>query len=66
MKRGLGMSEAECSEVFARWNKGVLDSFLIEITADILKYTDDDGKPLVTKIMDSAGQKVHIKSPNGL
>jgi 6-phosphogluconate dehydrogenase len=58
MKRGLGMREDEISEVFARWNKGVLDSFLIEITTDILKYNDDDGIPLVTKIMDSAGQKV--------
>jgi 6-phosphogluconate dehydrogenase len=58
MKRGLGLPEADISEVFTRWNKGVLDSFLIEITADILKYTDTDGKPLVTKIMDSAGQKV--------
>lgn len=58
MKRGLGMKEGEISEVFARWNKGVLDSFLIEITTDILKYNDDDGVPLVTKIMDSAGQKV--------
>jgi 6-phosphogluconate dehydrogenase len=58
MKRGLGMKEGEISEVFARWNKGVLDSFLIEITTDILKYNDDDGEPLVTKIMDSAGQKV--------
>jgi 6-phosphogluconate dehydrogenase len=58
MKRGLGMHEGEISEVFTRWNKGVLDSFLIEITADILKYNDEDGSPLVTKIMDAAGQKV--------
>jgi 6-phosphogluconate dehydrogenase len=57
MKRGLGMHESEISEVFARWNKGVLDSFLIEITTDILKYNDKDGVPLVTKIKDSAGQK---------
>ena len=63
MKRGLGMNEAECAEVFARWNKGVLNSFLIEITADILNYNDEDGKPLVTKIMDSAGQKVSTPSP---
>lgn len=65
MKRGLEMPESEISEVFTRWNKGVLDSFLVEITADILKYTDTDGKPLVTKIMDSAGQKVsppHLRS----
>jgi len=64
MKRGLGMAEADISEVFTRWNKGVLDSFLIEITADILKYTDTDGKPLVTKIMDSAGQKVATSCPS--
>ena len=58
MKRGLGMHEHEISDVFARWNKGVLDSFLIEITTNILSYDDEDGTPLVTKIMDSAGQKV--------
>ena len=63
MKRGLGMPEGEISEVFARWNKGVLDSFLIEITTDILKFNDDDGVPLVTKIMDSAGQKVTYPHP---
>jgi len=58
MKRGLGMHENDISNVFDRWNKGVLDSFLIEISRDILKYNDEDGHPLVTKIMDSAGQKV--------
>lgn len=42
---------------FASWNKGVLESYLIEITADILGYKDDDGIPLVEKILDSAGQK---------
>jgi len=57
MKRGLGMSYQEMGEEFAKWNKGVLDSFLIEITRDVLRYTDDDGKPLVEKILDSAGQK---------
>jgi 6-phosphogluconate dehydrogenase len=57
MKRGLGMSGKEMGDVFAEWNKGVLDSFLIEITRDILYYNDDDGSPLVEKIMDSAGQK---------
>ena len=41
----------------AEWNKGELDSFLIEITADILKYKDTDGKPLLDKIKDAAGQK---------
>lgn len=57
MKRGLGMSYPEMAEVFEKWNTGVLDSFLIEITRDVLKYNDDDGKPLVEKILDSAGQK---------
>ena len=44
-------------DVFEKWNKGVLDSFLIEITRDILRYNDDDGTPLVEKILDAAGQK---------
>ena len=57
MKRGLGLSDKEMSDVFAQWNKGVLDSFLIEITRDVLHFDDDDGKPLVEKILDSAGQK---------
>jgi 6-phosphogluconate dehydrogenase len=57
MKDGLGMSCAEIADVFATWNKGVLDSFLIEITTAILKYKDEDGQPLVEKIMDQAGQK---------
>lgn len=57
MKRGLGMSYKEMSETFAEWNKGVLDSFLIEITRDVLAFNDDDGQPLVEKIMDAAGQK---------
>lgn len=57
MKRGLGMKEKEIGDVFAEWNKGVLDSFLIEITRDIMYYNDDDGTPLVDKILDSAGQK---------
>lgn len=57
MKRGLGLSAKEMSDVFDKWNKGVLDSFLIEITRDVLKYDDDDGTPLVEKILDSAGQK---------
>jgi len=58
MKRGLGMGPNEIGEVFEKWNGGVLDSFLIEITKDILKYNDpEDGKPLVEKILDTAGQK---------
>jgi 6-phosphogluconate dehydrogenase len=57
MKRGLGMSYKEMADVFETWNKGVLDSFLIEITRDVLRYNDDDGTALVEKILDSAGQK---------
>jgi len=57
MKEGLGMTADEMHEVFAEWNKGDLDSFLIEITANILAYKDTDGQPLVDKILDTAGQK---------
>ena len=57
MKRGLGLSHKEIGDVMAKWNKGVLDSFLIEITRDVLYFNDDDGTPLVEKILDSAGQK---------
>ncbi len=57
MKYGLGMSDDELHGVFAEWNKGELDSYLIEITADILKFKDTDGKPLVENILDTAGQK---------
>ncbi|GAB4407090.1 MAG: NADP-dependent phosphogluconate dehydrogenase [Bryobacter sp.] len=54
----LGMSAAECGEVFAKWNQGVLDSFLIEITADILGQKDPaTGKPFVEIVLDTAGQK---------
>ncbi|KAJ6627190.1 6-phosphogluconate dehydrogenase [Mycena sp. CBHHK59/15] len=57
LKRGLGLSEDEIADIFLKWNKGVLDSFLIDITANILKFKDDDGEPVVTKILDKAGQK---------
>ncbi|MFP4567167.1 MAG: decarboxylating NADP(+)-dependent phosphogluconate dehydrogenase, partial [Spirochaetaceae bacterium] len=57
MKVGLGMTADEMHEVFARWNETELDSFLIEITRDILAYRDEDGEPLVEKILDAAGQK---------
>jgi 6-phosphogluconate dehydrogenase len=57
MKEGLGMSAAEMQQSFADWNKTELDSFLIEITANILAYLDADGQPLVDKILDAAGQK---------
>jgi 6-phosphogluconate dehydrogenase len=57
MKRGLGLNNKEIGDVFAKWNTGVLDSFLIEITRDIMYKNDDDGVAIVEKIMDSAGQK---------
>jgi len=57
MKEGLGMSAEEMHSVFAEWNKGELDSYLIEITANILAFKDADGQPLVDKILDAAGQK---------
>jgi len=53
-----GLTPAEMSEVFAEWNKGELDSYLIEITRDILAKTDGEtGKPMVDVILDTAGQK---------
>lgn len=56
MRNGLGLSPAEMSDVFDEWNKGELDSFLIEITRDILKYKDGQGY-LLDRIRDTAGQK---------
>ncbi len=57
MKDLLGMTADEMHEVFKEWNKGELDSYLVEITRDILGVKDVDGKPLVDKILDTAGQK---------
>ena len=57
MKTCLGMSNEDMHEVFARWNEGVLDSYLIEITRDILAYKDEDGNSTVDLILDKAGQK---------
>lgn len=57
MKDVLGMSADEMHEVFAEWNKGELDSYLVEITRDILAFKDEDGQPLVDKILDTAMQK---------
>ncbi len=57
MRDLLKMSADEMHIVFREWNKGDLDSYLIEITRDILAYKDTDGKPLVDKILDTAGQK---------
>ena len=57
MKDGAGLSYHEMHDVFAEWNRGVLDSYLIEITRDIMAFLDEDGQPLVEKILDAAGQK---------
>jgi 6-phosphogluconate dehydrogenase len=58
MSQGLGMSAGEIHEVFASWNDGVLNSYLIEITRDILAKADDEtGQPMVDVILDTAGQK---------
>src|SRR5437667_1863042 len=57
LKTGLGMTAEEMHPVFAEWNKGELESYLIEITRDILAFKDTDGQPLVDKILDAAGQK---------
>ncbi|MBQ7033342.1 MAG: decarboxylating NADP(+)-dependent phosphogluconate dehydrogenase [Clostridia bacterium] len=57
MRDYLGMTADEMHEVFAEWNKAELDSYLIEITRDILAFKDEDGAPIVDKILDTAGQK---------
>ena len=57
MENVLDMSCDEMHEVFKEWNTGVLDSYLIDITKDILAVKDVDGEPLVDKILDTAGQK---------
>ena len=57
LKEGLGMSNEEMHRVFTEWNKGELDSYLIEITRDILAYKDEKGDYVVDKILDTAGQK---------
>jgi len=57
MKEGLGLSNQEMHEVFARWNEGELDSYLIEITRDILAAKDEEGRYVVDLILDAAGQK---------
>ena len=57
MKDCLGMSNEQMSETFARWNRGDLDSYLIEITRDILAKKDDDGRYVLDNILDAAGQK---------
>ncbi len=57
LKTGLGMTPDQMHDVFAEWYKGELNSYLIEITRDILAFKDTDGQPLVDKILDTAGQK---------
>lgn len=57
MREGLNLTVDEIADIFAQWNKGSLNSYLIEITSNILRVKDDDGLPLVDKILDSAGQK---------
>ena len=57
MKEGLKLSNQEMHDVFAEWNKGELDSYLIEITRDILAYKDENGEYTLDKILDTAGQK---------
>jgi 6-phosphogluconate dehydrogenase len=57
LKDALGLSADELAEVFTEWNKGELDSYLIEISATIFAKKDDDGAPMVDKILDTAGQK---------
>jgi len=57
MKNVLGLSCDEMGNIFDEWNRGSLSSYLVEITRDILRYKDTDGKPLVEKILDTAGQK---------
>jgi 6-phosphogluconate dehydrogenase len=58
LTRALGLSAKEVATIFEEWNRGILDSFLIEITAKILTVIDDEtGKPLVDLILDKAGQK---------
>src|ERR1039457_3469060 len=57
LKEGLGMSNQEMHDILNEWNKGELDSYLIEITRDILAYKDENGDYVVDKILDTAGQK---------
>jgi len=57
MRDYLGLHANEIAAVFADWNQGELDSYLIQITAEILAHKDTDGQPLVDKILDTAGQK---------
>jgi 6-phosphogluconate dehydrogenase len=57
MKRGIGLTNQQMQEAFAEWNQGELDSYLIEITRDILAYKDEEGHDVIDLILDAAGQK---------
>ena len=57
LQRGLGLTADDLHDVFQEWNKGELDSYLIEISSQIFAKKDDDGTPVVDKILDTAGQK---------
>lgn len=57
LKEGIGFNHDQMHKIFADYNTGPLDSYLVEITRDILAYKDEDGEPLVEKILDTAGQK---------
>jgi 6-phosphogluconate dehydrogenase len=57
LKDGLGLTAKDLHEIFADWNKGELDSYLIDITEQIFTKNDEDGTPLIDKILDTAGQK---------
>jgi 6-phosphogluconate dehydrogenase len=57
LRDGLSLDAAQLHDIFAEWNKGELDSFLIEITSEIFSKKDEDGQPMIDKILDTAGQK---------
>ncbi len=57
LRRGLGLDQDALHRVFSEWNEGVLDSYLVEITAEIMNVKDQDGAPLLPMILDAAGQK---------
>ncbi len=58
MRRGLGLAEPGMAEIFAQWNQGPMESFLVELTSQVLRVVDSEtGQPLVAQIMDRAGQK---------
>ena len=57
LRGALVLSHDELHDVFAEWNRGKLDSYLVEITRDIMAFRDEDGEPLLEKILDTAGQK---------